>query len=253
MPLFNHHSHLHPTNESIHVQSIFRRLSSVLATKKARWTSGSLALVAGTILWSSWFLVQSNIGKRYSLQYSSTAIMMFFGAPNCIILAVSPANQDLATSDSIKISREVDPKEWISPDLEDFFFWDLLLLWFEFKSEYLDIASVVCNANNYLEGPQAGYAVIIQISCNNLNSSTAVIADETGSETATLFDTATYSLLQQECKTLVVDEPDSIAKETAADIPQTQSLQLQYHQRAPLRSEDSPQAECTGNAKDIIW
>ncbi|KAI3785020.1 hypothetical protein L1987_44128 [Smallanthus sonchifolius] len=88
MPLFNHHSHLHPTNESIHVQSIFRRLSSVLATKKARWTSGSLALVAGTILWSSWFLVQSNIGKIYSLQYSSTAIMMFFGAVQSFALSL---------------------------------------------------------------------------------------------------------------------------------------------------------------------
>nr|GEV63754.1 dynamin-related protein 5A [Tanacetum cinerariifolium] len=30
--------------------------------------------------------------------------------PNCIILAISPANQDLATSDAIKMSREVDPK-----------------------------------------------------------------------------------------------------------------------------------------------
>lgn len=30
--------------------------------------------------------------------------------PNCIILAISPANQDLATSDAIKISREADPK-----------------------------------------------------------------------------------------------------------------------------------------------
>ncbi|XP_071708802.1 phragmoplastin DRP1A-like [Rutidosis leptorrhynchoides] len=30
--------------------------------------------------------------------------------PNCIILAISPANQDLATSDAIKISREVDPR-----------------------------------------------------------------------------------------------------------------------------------------------
>ncbi|KAL7609093.1 dynamin-related protein 5A isoform X1 [Lactuca sativa] len=29
--------------------------------------------------------------------------------PNCIILAISPANQDLATSDAIKMSREVDP------------------------------------------------------------------------------------------------------------------------------------------------
>lgn len=32
-----------------------------------------------------------------------------FTQPNCIILAISPANQDLATSDAIKISREVDP------------------------------------------------------------------------------------------------------------------------------------------------
>jgi len=30
--------------------------------------------------------------------------------PNCIILAVSPANQDIATSDAIKIAREVDPQ-----------------------------------------------------------------------------------------------------------------------------------------------
>lgn len=29
--------------------------------------------------------------------------------PNTIILAVSPANQDIATSDAIKIAREVDP------------------------------------------------------------------------------------------------------------------------------------------------
>nr|GMD78312.1 Dynamin-related protein 1E [Ipomoea batatas] len=29
--------------------------------------------------------------------------------PNCIILAITPANQDVATSDAIKIAREVDP------------------------------------------------------------------------------------------------------------------------------------------------
>eukprot|EP00271_Cylindrocystis_brebissonii_P010158 TRINITY_DN26261_c0_g1_i1.p1 TRINITY_DN26261_c0_g1~~TRINITY_DN26261_c0_g1_i1.p1 ORF type:complete len:617 (-),score=133.48 TRINITY_DN26261_c0_g1_i1:738-2588(-) len=29
--------------------------------------------------------------------------------PNCIILAISPANQDLATSDAMKLSREIDP------------------------------------------------------------------------------------------------------------------------------------------------
>ncbi|KAI3812882.1 hypothetical protein L1987_17595 [Smallanthus sonchifolius] len=85
--LFNHHSDLPATNESIHAQSI-SRLGSILATKKARWTSGSLALVAGTMLWSSWFIVQSNIGKRYPLQYSSTAIMMFFGAIQSLALSL---------------------------------------------------------------------------------------------------------------------------------------------------------------------
>ncbi|PRQ31614.1 putative dynamin central domain, dynamin, GTPase domain, Dynamin superfamily [Rosa chinensis] len=34
----------------------------------------------------------------------------FIEKPNCIIMAISPANQDLATSDAIKISCEVDPK-----------------------------------------------------------------------------------------------------------------------------------------------
>ncbi|KAJ6714329.1 DYNAMIN [Salix viminalis] len=36
-------------------------------------------------------------------------VRAFIEKPNCIILAISPANQDLATSDAIKISREVDP------------------------------------------------------------------------------------------------------------------------------------------------
>ncbi|KVH95242.1 Drug/metabolite transporter [Cynara cardunculus var. scolymus] len=85
VPLFNHHSHLQDT---INVQDI-SRLSSVLTSRKARWTSGSLALIAGSILWSSWFLVQSNIGKRYPLQYSSTAIMMFFGAIQSFVLSMS--------------------------------------------------------------------------------------------------------------------------------------------------------------------
>ncbi|KAF6146079.1 hypothetical protein GIB67_033438 [Kingdonia uniflora] len=37
-------------------------------------------------------------------------VRSYIEKPNSILLAVSPANQDLATSDAIKISREVDPK-----------------------------------------------------------------------------------------------------------------------------------------------
>ncbi|KAJ4954688.1 hypothetical protein NE237_011471 [Protea cynaroides] len=37
-------------------------------------------------------------------------VRSYIEKPNCVILAISPANQDLATSDAIKISREVDPQ-----------------------------------------------------------------------------------------------------------------------------------------------
>ncbi|XVE99896.1 hypothetical protein REPUB_Repub03eG0240600 [Reevesia pubescens] len=38
-----------------------------------------------------------------------TMVRSYIEKPNSIILAISPANQDIATSDAIKISREVDP------------------------------------------------------------------------------------------------------------------------------------------------
>jgi len=36
-------------------------------------------------------------------------ILYFISNPNSVILAVSPANSDLATSDALKLAREVDP------------------------------------------------------------------------------------------------------------------------------------------------
>lgn len=37
-------------------------------------------------------------------------IMQFITKESCLILAVSPANQDLANSDALKIAKEVDPE-----------------------------------------------------------------------------------------------------------------------------------------------
>ncbi|CAH3017078.1 unnamed protein product [Porites evermanni] len=37
-------------------------------------------------------------------------LMQFITKPNCLILAVSPANSDLANSDALKIAKEVDPE-----------------------------------------------------------------------------------------------------------------------------------------------
>ncbi|KAL2478683.1 Dynamin-related protein 1A [Forsythia ovata] len=45
-----------------------------------------------------------------TVQDIDNMVRSYIEKPNSIILAISPANQDLATSDAIKISREVDPK-----------------------------------------------------------------------------------------------------------------------------------------------
>nr|GMD18475.1 WAT1-related protein At3g30340-like [Ipomoea batatas] len=44
------------------------------------WVIGSLFLFAGSLAWSSWFIIQRRVGSDYPYQYSSTSIMSFFGA-----------------------------------------------------------------------------------------------------------------------------------------------------------------------------
>ncbi|XP_040992746.1 dynamin-related protein 1E [Juglans microcarpa x Juglans regia] len=43
------------------------------------------------------------------VQDIESMVQTYVEKPNCIILAISPANQDIATSDAIKLAREVDP------------------------------------------------------------------------------------------------------------------------------------------------
>ncbi|RAL52066.1 hypothetical protein DM860_014893 [Cuscuta australis] len=43
------------------------------------------------------------------VQEIENMVRSYVEKPNCIILAITPANQDVATSDAIKIAREVDP------------------------------------------------------------------------------------------------------------------------------------------------
>ena len=44
-------------------------------------------------------------------------IMQFVTKDNCLLLAVSPANSDLANSDALKIAKEVDPQGQCAPTL----------------------------------------------------------------------------------------------------------------------------------------
>lgn len=60
----------------------------ISAKKTERWIVGSVLLGAGSLLWSSWFLIQARIGKNYPFQYSSTAILSLFAAIQSAILTL---------------------------------------------------------------------------------------------------------------------------------------------------------------------
>ncbi|CAA0824217.1 WAT1-related protein [Striga hermonthica] len=60
-----------------------------------RWVVGSIALLVGTLCWSSWYLVQTSIAKRYPCPYSSTAIMAAFSSVQSAILSLS-VSRDLS-------------------------------------------------------------------------------------------------------------------------------------------------------------
>lgn len=46
-------------------------------------------------------------------------IMQFITRENCLILAVTPANTDLANSDALKLAKDVDPQgECVAPKME---------------------------------------------------------------------------------------------------------------------------------------
>ncbi|CAE6049588.1 unnamed protein product [Arabidopsis arenosa] len=51
-------------------------------------------------------MVRSYVEKVGSI---AASFYTFLGLPNCLILAISPANQDIATSDAMKLAKEVDP------------------------------------------------------------------------------------------------------------------------------------------------
>ncbi|XP_027348616.1 WAT1-related protein At3g30340-like [Abrus precatorius] len=85
-PLFDN-SHHQSAVPPLAMRSEMDQASSTRITEK--WTIGVIALIMGTLFWSSWFILQSNISKKYPCQYSSTAIMTFFGAMQSAILGLS--------------------------------------------------------------------------------------------------------------------------------------------------------------------
>lgn len=81
---------------AVAMRSAMDQASSTTRTTQ-KWTIGVIALIMGTLFWSFWFILQSKIGKRYPCQYSSTAIMTFFGAMQAAILGFSTGSSNLSS------------------------------------------------------------------------------------------------------------------------------------------------------------
>lgn len=56
------------------------------ASSLKKWIIGSIFLTACCVFWSSWFLIQEKVGKKYPYRYSSTAITSFFATIQSAIL-----------------------------------------------------------------------------------------------------------------------------------------------------------------------
>ncbi|MED6155081.1 hypothetical protein PIB30_002289 [Stylosanthes scabra] len=70
--------------------------SSSRTSSGRSWSIGVVALIFGTLFWSSWYILQSSISKRFPCQYSSTAIMTLLGAIQAAIISFSTQNHDLS-------------------------------------------------------------------------------------------------------------------------------------------------------------
>lgn len=70
-------------------QYIADKITSVPSTAKLEtWIIGSIILTVGCLLWSSWFIIQAKISKKYPCQYSCTAILSLFAAIQSAILTL---------------------------------------------------------------------------------------------------------------------------------------------------------------------
>ncbi|ERN08154.1 hypothetical protein AMTR_s00018p00129800 [Amborella trichopoda] len=53
---------------------------ATLPKRHEKWTLGSITLLGGCICWSSWFIIQAKLSKRYPVIYTSNVFMSLFGA-----------------------------------------------------------------------------------------------------------------------------------------------------------------------------
>lgn len=77
----------HPAQSRTENPKTSHAVTSISSGRTKSWAIGSVALTAASLTWSSWFLIQVGISKKYPCHYSSTAIMSFFSAIQSAILS----------------------------------------------------------------------------------------------------------------------------------------------------------------------
>ncbi|VVB09199.1 unnamed protein product [Arabis nemorensis] len=59
-----------------------------LSASTHNWAVGSVMLIISVAFWSSWFIIQAKINRKYSCQYTSTVILSFFGVIQSALLSL---------------------------------------------------------------------------------------------------------------------------------------------------------------------
>lgn len=63
------------------------RIKLMDACNRGKWMLGTISLFAGSFSWSSWFLLQTKVGKKYPSLYSATALIFFLSFLQAATLA----------------------------------------------------------------------------------------------------------------------------------------------------------------------
>nr|KJB22377.1 hypothetical protein B456_004G044500 [Gossypium raimondii] len=91
--------------------------TTVVATKKKdRWGIGPIFPMASAVCFSSWFLLQSRIGKVYPCKYSSTAFMSLFSAFQSTILGLITEREftKWILKDELEVTTVIIACHWIN-------------------------------------------------------------------------------------------------------------------------------------------
>ncbi|KAK7245540.1 hypothetical protein RIF29_40386 [Crotalaria pallida] len=100
MPLVSYSSHYQSSAPVAMSHAV-----KVASTKS--WTIGVIALILGTLFLAAWFILQSNISKRFPCQYSSSAIMTFFGAIQSAVISLAINHHNLTSIWVIKGKTQI--------------------------------------------------------------------------------------------------------------------------------------------------